>query len=130
MTNHLAHFAIPADDVERAKRFYERVFGWRIEAWGPPDFYVIFTDGKGKPSGSIDKRDDLVAARREAPSTKGSGIGWEGTIAVDDIAAIKAAVIKHGGRIVHDEYKIETVGTLIRFEDTEGNIACAMKYVS
>ena len=44
MPNHLAHFAIAADDVERARRFYERAFGWRIEAWGPPDFYAVFTD--------------------------------------------------------------------------------------
>ena len=46
MPNHLAHFAIPADDVERARRFYEGVFGWRIEAWGPPDFYVVYTDAR------------------------------------------------------------------------------------
>jgi predicted enzyme related to lactoylglutathione lyase len=130
MTNHVAHFAIPADDVERAKRFYERVFKWRIEAWGPPDFYVIFTEGAEKPTGSIGKRDDLVAARRDSSLPKSGGIGWECTVAVDDLAPIKAAIIKNGGRIVHDEYEIVGVGTLIRFADTEGNIACAMKYVN
>src|SRR5271166_6666780 len=72
MPNNLSHFAIPADDVERARRFYERVFKWRIEAWGPPDFYLIFTDDAGQPHGSIDKRDDLAAARREQP-VKGRG---------------------------------------------------------
>jgi predicted enzyme related to lactoylglutathione lyase len=30
---------------------------------------------------------------------------------------------------VHPEFEIVGVGTLIRFEDTEGNIACAMRYV-
>ena len=129
MANHLAHFAIAADDVERAKRFYERVFGWRIEAWGPPDFYIIEADGD-RPSGSIAKRSDLIAARRQSPKDTGRGIGWECTIAIDDIAAIKTAIIKQGGKIVHDEFEIVSVGTLIRFEDTEGNIACAMKYVN
>jgi predicted enzyme related to lactoylglutathione lyase len=128
MSNHLSHFAIPADDVERARRFYERVFKWRIEAWGPPDFYLIFTDD-GHPSGSIDKRDDLAAARHEQPVKGRGGIGWECTIAVDDLRAIQSAIVKHGGKIVHDEREIVSVGTLIRFEDTEGNIACAMHYV-
>lgn len=128
MPNHLAHFAIAADDVERARRFYEGVFGWRIEAWGPPDFYLIHIDSD-HPSGSIAKRADLQAARRE-PVTQARGtVGWECTIAVDDLAPIKAAILKHGGKIVHDEYEIVGVGTLIRFEDTEGNIACAMRYV-
>ncbi len=45
--NHLAHFAINADDVERAKRFYAAVFGWRFEAWGPPGFYMIKTKEGG-----------------------------------------------------------------------------------
>jgi predicted enzyme related to lactoylglutathione lyase len=129
MPNHLSHFAIPADDVERARRFYERVFKWRIEAWGPPDFYLIFTDDDGHPSGSIDKRDDLAAARHEQPVKVRGGIGWECTIAVDDLRAIQSAIVKHGGKIVHDEREIVSVGTLIRFEDTEGNIACAMHYV-
>jgi predicted enzyme related to lactoylglutathione lyase len=128
MPNHLAHFAIPADDVERARRFYERVFGWRIEAWGPPDFYVLFTD-TDKPSGSIAKRSDLASARHEQPGVGRGGIGWECTIAVDDLATIQKSVVKHGGRVVHEPFEIAGVGTLIRFEDTEGNIACAMRYV-
>lgn len=128
MPNHLAHFTIAADDVERARRFYERAFGWRIEAWGPPDFYMVFTD-PDKPHGSIAKRSDLVAAHRKQPDKGNSGVGWECTIAVDDLSAIKSAILKHGGKIVHDEREIVGVGTLIRFEDTEGNIACAMHYV-
>ena len=32
----LAHFSINADDVDRARVFYEKVFGWKSSAWGPP----------------------------------------------------------------------------------------------
>ena len=32
--NNVAHFAITATDVDRARAFYEAVFGWRFEAWG------------------------------------------------------------------------------------------------
>jgi uncharacterized protein len=128
MPNHLAHFTIPADDVERARRFYERAFGWRIEAWGPPDFYTVFTDSD-KPHGAIAKRSDLAAAHGKPADPGSSGIGWECTIAVDNLDAIKAAIIKHGGKILHHEEEIVGVGTLFRFADTEGNVACAMRYV-
>jgi uncharacterized protein len=29
----LVHFEIPVDDVERAKKFYADLFGWKIEKW-------------------------------------------------------------------------------------------------
>ena len=41
--NNVCHFAVHADDVERARVFYENVFGWRFEEWGPPEFYLIKT---------------------------------------------------------------------------------------
>lgn len=29
----LVHFELPADDIERAKKFYSNLFGWKIEKW-------------------------------------------------------------------------------------------------
>jgi predicted enzyme related to lactoylglutathione lyase len=37
----LKHFSINADDIARARRFYEKIFGWTFQPWGPPDFYMI-----------------------------------------------------------------------------------------
>ena len=34
----LASYALHVDDVDRARRCYEAVFGWVFEAWGPPGF--------------------------------------------------------------------------------------------
>ena len=45
----LAHFAINSDDVERSKTFYEKVFGWKVSAWGPPGFYLIHTGDESDP---------------------------------------------------------------------------------
>jgi predicted enzyme related to lactoylglutathione lyase len=30
-------FEIPADDVERAKKFYSDLFGWKMEKWPGAD---------------------------------------------------------------------------------------------
>jgi predicted enzyme related to lactoylglutathione lyase len=38
MPQNVAHFAIHADDVDRARGFYEQVFGWCFEGWGPAGF--------------------------------------------------------------------------------------------
>jgi predicted enzyme related to lactoylglutathione lyase len=121
--NNIAHFDIHADDVERARRFYELVFGWRFEAWGPPDFYLTHTGPPSDPGihGSVSKRLEPVSGRGR--------VGYECTISVKDLGEIKAAIIDNGGKILLDEHEIVGVGTLIRFEDTEGNVACAMRYV-
>ncbi len=123
MPNNIAHFDIEADDIDRARRFYQRVFGWRFEAWGPPDFYMIHTGSAADPGihGSMSKRPEPVTGR--------SRVGFECTVSVDDLGAIKAAVVANGGKLVLDEYEIVGVGKMIRFEDTEGNSVCAMRYI-
>jgi len=120
MPNDIAHFAIHADDCERAKSFYQRVFGWTFEPWGPPGFWRIETS-PGAIHGALQER-------RE-PVTGTGTIGFECTIAVEDVEACSAAIEKHGGKVTHQPYLIETVGTLIMFEDTEGNVVGAMQYL-
>jgi len=118
----VAHFAIACDDVERAKAFYEAVFGWRIVPWGPPDYYQIFTGTPERPGILGDLR-----VRRE-PLT-GTGIrGYECTIGVASLAETMAAIEAHGGRIADPPYRIEGVGDLAYFEDSEGNRAGIMQY--
>ena len=59
--NSLAHFAINADDVERARKFYEKVFGWKFNSWGPPGFYMIEATGSAV-LGSLQGRLDSSAS--------------------------------------------------------------------
>ncbi len=122
MPNNVAHFAVTAKDVERARRFYERVFGWRFTAWGPPEFYLICTGPDGEPGiqGALQSAGAYAA-------DPGAG-GVELTIAVDDVAAIEAAVEAAGGDVFMRQATIPQVGTLVKFTDTEGNRLCAMQY--
>ena len=120
MPNDIAHFAIQADDCQRAKAFYEEVFGWTFELWGPPNFWRIHTS-PGAIHGALQER-------RHPVSGKGT-TGFECTIAVEDVGAIAEAIESHGGQVMNQPYVIETVGTLIMFKDTEGNVAGAMKYI-
>jgi len=119
MPNDIAHFAIHASDCQRAKTFYESVFGWTFEPWGPPNFWLI-TTSPGALRGALQER-------REPVSGKGM-VGFECSIAVEHVAATAKQVEAHGGRVTLQPMEVETGGTLIMFEDTEGNVACAMHY--
>ena len=56
-------------------------------------------------------------------------IGYECTIAVADAEATARSIEEHGGTVMSGPFVIESVGTLIQFEDTEGNAVGAMQYV-
>ncbi|MGA8106931.1 MAG: VOC family protein, partial [Nitrososphaeraceae archaeon] len=49
----IVHFEVPADDVERSKKFYSDLFGWKIEKWsgstdiGMEYWTITTTDEKG-----------------------------------------------------------------------------------
>ncbi len=118
----VAHFAINADDVDRAKAFYSEVFGWEFTSGGWPEFFHIDTgtEKPGHPVGSLQRRRVIVEGRPIH--------GFECTIAVSDLGAVTDAAKAAGGRIVMDPYSIPGVGTLIFIEDTEGNIVGAMHY--
>ena len=122
MANNLASFAIHADDVQRCRRFYEAVLGWRFEPWGPPDFYLVHTGDEENPGVQ-----GLMHKRLE-PRGAGGPNCFECNIAVDDLDAVTKAIAKHGGRIIMDSAPVPTVGTLTKFEDTEGNVLGAMAY--
>lgn len=122
MANNLASFAIHADDVARCRGFYEGVFGWRFEPWGPPGFYLVHTGDEKNPG-----IQGLMHKRLE-PRGEGGPNCFECTISVDDIDAVTEAITKHGGQIVFEKAPIPTVGVLTKFKDPEGNIVGAMRY--
>ena len=122
MPNNVVHFAIHADDVDRARQFYESVFGWRFEAWGPPGFYQVHTGTKDDPG-----IEGALHVRHEPLEGRGMR-GFTCTVAVDDVGATRDAVVAHGGAVHVDGYEIPGVGTMIEFTDPEGNVVAAMRY--
>jgi predicted enzyme related to lactoylglutathione lyase len=114
----LNHFAINAEDVPRARRFYEAVFDWTFTPWGPPGFYQTRSAGDGH-LGALQGRRDIGGQRMP---------GMELTFGVPDIHETIARIETHGGTIIMQPFHIEGVGHLIFFQDSEGNIAGAMQY--
>jgi len=123
MVNSVAHFEIFASNVERARKFYERVFGWRFEVAGPPDFYLIST-GDERDSGLTQG----LIAKRSGPAAEGSINAFRCTVSVRSIAETIAAIEAAGGKMRSAVTAIPDVGRVAEFADTEGNIACVAQY--
>src|SRR5438034_10285631 len=90
----VAHFSINANDVDRARRFYEKVFGWKFEAYGPPGFYMVAENSaKARVNlrGSLQKRREIV---KDVPMH-----GFEGPISVDNMQSAKSYIGARDGQI-------------------------------
>ena len=121
MPNNIKHFAVAADDVDRARKFYESTFGWQFTSWGPPGFFLIKTsDDEHAVGGALQGRREVVPGKPI--------YGFESTLGVESIDATITAVEANGGKVVMPKFHIPSVGTLIFFEDTEGNVVGAMQY--
>ena len=121
MSTKLRHFAINADDVQRAKAFYEKSLGFEFNPWGPPNFYQVKNVGDGL-IGALQERRELVIGK---PANT-----FETTLGVDDLKLTIAAIEANGGKIVMPPFHIQGVGELAYFEDTEGYVCGIMQYES
>ena len=105
------HFDLSADDPERAARFYERVFKWKIEKWKGPSEYWLMTTGDDENVGITGG----VAARQQSTDT---------TAAIFDVPSVDDCanmVTESGGTIRETKRSIPGVGYLVMCRDTEGN---------
>jgi predicted enzyme related to lactoylglutathione lyase len=125
MANSVAHFEIFANDVERARKFYERVFGWRFEVAGPPDFYLLVTGPETDPGLTHG-----LIAKRSGPAAQGPLNSFRCTVSVRSVTESIAAIEAAGGKLRSSIVEIPDVGKVVEFADTEGNVACVMEYVT
>lgn len=122
MKNKLTHFAIYIDDIERAKKFYDRVFEWGFNSYGQDDFLQIKADKSenGELIGAIQ-------SRKYSP-VPDKIIGLECTIGVESIDQTIEKVKSNGGQVLMPKTAIPYVGYIAKFLDTEGNLICGMQY--
>ena len=121
MKNSIVHFEIPADNVPRAKKFYEKTFSWKIEKFSAPgmDYWMVRTtevDKKMMPTkpgainGGMMKR-------------KNPGQPFMNYISVESVEKACRAIAANGGTIIMPKQEIgKGMGWIAAFKDTEGNI--------
>ncbi|WP_394339714.1 VOC family protein [Methanosarcina flavescens] len=118
------YFEIYARDVSRAKKFYEEVFGWKIErSEGSLEYWNITTDNSDEPGidGGLMKRQ---GGEPGADTPIGTYIC---TIDVPNIDEYLRRIQKSGGIVTMEKKPIRGVGWYAYCLDTEKNIFGVMQ---
>jgi predicted enzyme related to lactoylglutathione lyase len=118
----VVHFEIPADDLDRAKSFYGKVFGWQIDSWP--------MSGGGEYTGLTTTAVDQKTMTPVEPGAINGGLMRRDettpspviTIDVEDIDAALAEVEAAGGSTVTPRTAIPDMGAFGYFKDSEGNV--------
>jgi hypothetical protein len=104
----ITHIEFPADDIDRAKRFYGAVAGWEFsEMEGLPNYWLFRTDTAS--GGGLGRRGETV------------GQGVRVYIDVDDLEAALASAEANGGSIVTPPSPVPGIGRFAAVLDPEGN---------
>jgi predicted enzyme related to lactoylglutathione lyase len=103
-------FEIPADDPERAKKFYGSLFGWNIKLFpGMADYWHIDTGGADEtPDGGL-----MTRKHPQQPITN--------YVSVASVTKAMAKVEKLGGTICKSKTAVPQMGYFAICRDTEGN---------
>ena len=115
MANTIMHFEIPADDVQRAKTFYEKTFGWKITQYPMPagqEYWGVATrkDGEQGINGGLMQR-------------KMPGQSFTNYVTVKSIDPMIAAVQANGASIILPKQAIAGgMGWIAVFKDPENNV--------
>ena len=118
--NKVVHFEIPFDNEERAKKFYQDVFGWQIVSV-PEMNYTMVTTVETDQQTMMPRTPGAINGglmKRDSSSGKNPVLVIDVQNIDDHLAKIKNA----GGKVVMPKTEVGDMGLYARVSDTEGNI--------
>lgn len=117
MDHTLVHFEIPAVDVEKLRRFYEQLFGWKILQYaGPIDYWLIQTVPTDENGMLL--RAGVNGGMYRKPQQDIKPLNY---YAVESINDYLSKIEKLGGKIVSPKQEVPDVGWVAAATDPEGN---------
>jgi uncharacterized protein len=121
----IVHFEIPSDDVERAKKFYNDLFGWKIEKWAGTVDCQLTSAATGQPMEywTVTTIDDKGNKALGGGMMKRVQPGQQITnyINVRSVDEYSEKVEKLGGRVVAPKHAVPGMGYFAICLDTENN---------
>ena len=118
MVDHtIVHFDVPADDVEKLRRFYGGLFGWKIEKMpGPMEYYNIETVPVDEHGNPVRPGVNGGMMKREAPDQRPVNY-----IAVESVDEYSEKIKSLGGKIIAPKQEVPGIGWWALARDPEGN---------
>jgi predicted enzyme related to lactoylglutathione lyase len=122
MAHTIVHFEIPADNPERAAKFYRELFGWTINKWegaaeGVPEYWMVQTvptDAAGQPM-SQGVNGGLM--RRMYPGQP--PVNYISVENVDDYVRRAQGL---GAKMLMEKHPVPGMGWFAQLNDPEGNL--------
>jgi len=111
------HFEIPTDDGERAKEFYKKIFGWKIEDMPDMDYTIVRT-GKTDEKGMMKEMGVINGGMMKRGMIRSPVI----TIIVENVDEKLKEINISGGQVIQGSTKVGEIGFSAYFKDTEGNV--------
>ena len=123
--NTIVHFDIPANDLEKLKTFYSKLFNWKIvRAPGPIEYYLIYTVPVDEQGMNIRPGLNGGMYKKDVPELKPVNYILVGNID-EHIQKIKTL----GGKITQSKQEIPEVGWIAVAIDPEGNPFALMQSI-
>lgn len=121
----IVHFEIPSDNIERAKKFYSELFGWKIEKWPGTETGELTSAATGQPmeywmvTTTDDKGNKALGGgmmKRQMPEHHITN--YIGVTSVDEYSS---NVKNLGGKVVAPKHAVPGMGYFSLCLDTENN---------
>lgn len=119
----MVHFEILVDDINRASKFYNNVFGWGINSWGGQMQYYLITTGPNENPGI-----NGALMPRERPFEGKEGFrSFVCTIEMENLEETAVKIEQNGGTRLTPKSEIPGIGFFSYFTDTENNVFGVMQ---
>jgi predicted enzyme related to lactoylglutathione lyase len=121
----IVHFDIPSDNLERTKKFYTELFGWKMEKMpdtGQREDYWMFStttnDERGSSSGGDGDQQTVSGGMMERQMPQEPIMIY---IGVDSVTEYSNRVERLGGKVIKQKTEVPGYGWFTICTDTENN---------
>lgn len=112
-------FELITSDVDSAKNYYSKLFGWDTEDMSMGDMnYTVVKIGE----------DGIGGIMRTPPQAEGAPPNWGVYVTVDDVDATSRKAEELGGKILVPPTDIPNVGRFCVLQDPQGATISAITY--
>jgi uncharacterized protein len=119
--NPVTHFEMAGEDLERMKKFYEGVFGWKLQQLGAEmGNYVVAQTDETDEQGMLKKTNRINGGfykKMDNPVMNTPSV----VIAVPNLEVSMQKVKDAGGSLMNEPMEIPGIGKYVSLMDTEGN---------
>ncbi|MEM2955319.1 MAG: VOC family protein, partial [Nitrososphaerales archaeon] len=116
MYHTIVHFEIPAENVEKLRKFYSQLFGWKIEKTEGMNYWLIETvpvDKQGRPKAQGVNGGMM---KKQNPEHK-----FTYYVSVESVDEYCKKIEKLGGKVVVPKMEVPKMGWWAMAIDPEGN---------